>query len=134
MWHLGSTFLGNVIEKPYEHLHIVLSDPYDSKDKKVVVVTFMSTFNGESNSEEDCCIIEAGEHPFAKSRSYLVYNDCAEISVDSLNKKLQEGSIKLEDNLSQELIERAIEGVLKSKLAGRKFKNIARKIQYNLTK
>ena len=53
MWHLGSTFLGNVIEKPYEHLHIVLSDPYDSKDKKVVVVTFMSTFNGESNSEED---------------------------------------------------------------------------------
>ena len=132
MWKAGDTFQGNVIEKSNRHLHIVLSDPYMSKKGEVVVLTFMSSYNGESKTEEDSCILEEGEHPDVDHRSYLVYNDCVEIPVVKLDEKLQSGAIKIRTPLSKELLVRAIDGLVASRFVSGYFKNIGRRLQVKL--
>lgn len=132
MWKAGDTFKGNVIKKGNEHLHIILSDPYLSETGETVVLTFMSTYNGNSNTEEDSCVIEQGEHPFAKHRSYLVFSDCREVSVSALDKELQKGTIERREPLSKELLRRAIDGMQSSRNVKRDLKDRTKQLQLDL--
>lgn len=133
MWKAGVTFEGNVIKAANRHLHIVLSDPYISEKGESVVLVYMSSYKGTCRTEEDSCILNVGDHPYIKNRSYLAYSECREAPVAVLDNELQQRTIKLEESLSKEILVKALEGMQKSKYVTRKLKKKTSKLLFDLT-
>ncbi len=114
-------------------MHIVLSDPYISEKGESVVLVYMSSYKGTCRTEEDSCILNVGDHPYIKNRSYLAYSECREVPVAVLDNELQQRTIKLEESLSREILVKALEGMQKSKYVTRKLKSKTSKLLFDLT-
>lgn len=132
MWKAGDTFDGNVIKTANNHLHIVLSDPYNSENGESVVLVYMSTYRGACRTEEDSCILDIGDHSYITGRSYLAYSECREVPVAVLDRELQKETIKPRDSLSKEILVKALEGMQKSKFVSRKLKKKTSKLLFDL--
>lgn len=132
MWKAGDTFEGNFIRTANRHLHIILSNPYTSENGDSVVLVYMSSYRGTCRTEEDSCILEVGDHPYIKNRSYLAYNECREVPVALLDNELQQQTIKREEPLSKEILIKALEGMQLSKNVKRELKDRNRKLLFDL--
>ena len=50
------------------HLYVVLSDPEQSSDQ-----IFIAMISTRGDGKEECCILRAGDHPFLRHDSVVVY-------------------------------------------------------------
>jgi hypothetical protein len=104
--NLGDTFIPS---PPYKHLYVVVSDP-DIDPDNVVVVNFTSY----DPDEEDCCIAEAGEHPYLAHKSCVRYKDGRVCPVSALRHLVASGTMTKHKPLSKELLRRIQEGASES--------------------
>lgn len=94
----GDTFL---LPPPYNHLHVVCSDPLIDSER--VLLVSITTF---APKEEDCCKISKGEHPFIKHTSCIRYKDARIVSVLALLHILTTTATVKREPVSPELLAR----------------------------
>ena len=104
--HAGDTFLG---PPPYNHLYVVCSDPA-LNSAKVLLVSFTTW----KPKEENCCIVQAGEHPFIKHKSCIRYKDPGGASVASIQHLENCSHLKRREPVSPELLARIRNGACES--------------------
>lgn len=103
----GGTVLGN-IRGPKEHLFILCCDPvyYPHKDIEVVVTVNITSWKDVGG--DPACVFDVGDHPFVVHRSFVYYLNTDLTSVFSLRRGIDEGSFKLKEPLSDEMMRRVI--------------------------
>jgi hypothetical protein len=102
----GDTFLG---PPPYNHLYVVCSDP--ALDPARVLLVSVTTWKPK---EENCCIIQANEHPFVKHKSCVRYKDVGNASVASIQHLENLSGLKRRAPVSSELLARIRDGACES--------------------
>lgn len=109
----GAAFLGSLQQnEPKKHLWIVLTDhfAYDKCPQKSVLLVNISTVRQHPKFQYDKTrILQAGEHPFIKHDSYVMYEFARLISVNEL---MENGSaFDLKDKMSAPVLERICDGL-----------------------
>lgn len=84
-WELGTAYR----ETELGHLYFVVAKA-DEKRAVVSLATYSSAVNGD-----DSCILEAGEHPFVRHRTYVNYSKAENRTVSQLNAMLSKGEISV---------------------------------------
>ena len=108
---LGDTFLlPDPGEKLDPHLWIVLSHPRH-QDGRVLIVNF-TTYR--ENRSETACIVESNEHVWLTHRSVVNYADAKLVAVSVLMQLTDQGAIEPREPLSDELLDRVLEGAARS--------------------
>jgi hypothetical protein len=102
----GDTFLG---PPPYNHLYVICSDP--TIDHANVLLVSFTTWKPK---EENCCIVQAGEHPFIKHKSCIRYKDPGRASVAGIQHLEKCSNLKRREPVSPELLARIRSGACKS--------------------
>lgn len=95
-----------------DHLHVICNDPVhypiDGCDC-VLAVNISSVKTGVPY--DPTCILKAGDHPFVRHDSYVVYERAVIWKVGSIDKKVHEGSIKPQSSdLEDEAFTRILNG------------------------
>ena len=100
-----------------KHLHIILVTSSDQ-----ALLTNISSVK-ENKYFDDTCVLEKGDHPFIKHRSYVAYNYSSITSIRDLNDNNKRGKIHRQEPISEETLTRICEGLLESKHTLPKIKN-----------
>ena len=103
-----------------KHLFIILTNPPSSeKQAKVLLVNVSTVYN--NHVFDDACIIEAGEHPFIKRRSFIDYRYARIEEASMLIKKVKSGEFIAHESMSEGLYTKIVNGLFKSKFIATKF-------------
>lgn len=100
------------------HLRFIISE--QNVDNFVLVVG-VSTLRG-TGREDTSCILEVGDHPSIRVRSYVRYDKAFEIDYLKLLNERMHGQITMVDELPGLAIKRIQEGARKSPALAGKFK------------
>ena len=109
-----------------DHLYIVLNDPCRFEDRGsnlwVLLVNLSSVREGVPY--DDTCLLEPGEHPFVRHRSFVFYRN-ARIGPESHVLQLtQNGLFKPNDPTPTEIFQRIKSGLYNSPHTKREFKRM----------
>lgn len=108
--------------KEINHLFIILTNPPNSeKQAKVLLVNVSTVYN--NHVFDDACIIESGEHPFIKRRSFIYYRYARIEEASILIKEVKSGKFIAHEAISDSLYEKIIIGLLKSKFIPIKYQD-----------
>lgn len=102
----GDTFLPLNL---YNHLYVVCSDP--AIDAERVLLLSFTTWKPK---EEDCCILQVGDHPFIRHRSCVRYKDAGIASVRAILLLVDKGEMRRCEPVSCDLLARIRAGASKS--------------------
>lgn len=94
-----------------QHLWAIISDPKQSNNE-IVIVNFTTYRN--KGYEDTSCIVEAGEHPKIKHKSYIYYNRSRIVVLSKLQLWFKTGELKPQDCLSPELLDKIRVGAKES--------------------
>jgi hypothetical protein len=123
---LGDTFLLPKSSDDTEHLWVVLTKP-DSKGK--AVCANITTAHAYS---ERTVVIQAGEHPFVKHESVVMFADARVLDLNAIQKALDYNQTtyiaSTHKKCSPTLLKKIQDGLLKSKQAAKDVKEFFRKI------
>ncbi|GAB1388231.1 MAG: hypothetical protein AMXMBFR78_09790 [Rubrivivax sp.] len=75
---------------------------------------------------DSACVLEVGEHPFVRRRSYLAYRHMRLDASQHVEKMVRSAVWTPHDACSTELLQRIVAGVCRSRLAPREYKRIFR--------
>ncbi|MCC2626032.1 MAG: hypothetical protein K0R14_1905 [Burkholderiales bacterium] len=106
--------------KDTKHLFIILTDPAQTRQSEVLLVNVSTIRNGIIFDE--ACIIEPGEHPFIKNRSFIFYRHARLEESKNLIRKVKSGEFIAHEAISDILYNKIAAGLLKSKFLASKFK------------
>jgi len=110
-----------------KHLFAVVTSPtLQGSEKFSLLVSFSSCKLGMYH--DDACIIEAGEHPFIRRRSFVDYSKARIESVDGLMRGVKGGILIPHEQVAEPLFNRICAGVTTSRHTPRRiieFYNIA---------
>jgi len=101
------------------HLFIVLTDPITGK-KLVLIASLSSIYDGVPYDRT--CILEAGEHQFIRHRSYIDYSKLTIVEAGKLSKGVQTGVFSNKGPMSEDIVNRIVDGVFVSKRTPREAK------------
>lgn len=99
----GTTFFWN------KHLHVIITDTAKYPDR-VVLVSFSRVWPGC----DPACLLEPGDHPFIREKTYVAYEWARNPSLTSLQQLFQNGECEEREPASPELVQRIIDGALQS--------------------
>jgi hypothetical protein len=102
----GDTYL---VAHPYNHLHVVCSDP--AADTSKVLLVSITTFRPK---EDESCILGKGDHPFINHKSCMRYKDARVASVAQIRTLLNGGQMTRREPVSGVLLARIRDGAGKS--------------------
>ena len=104
----GSAFLNQAAPRANTptHLWTIISDP--SQSPTVLIVNFTSW----DDWPQEACIVEAGEHPFIKHKSYINYDDAQLPPLQMLQRAYDEHLITEKEPLTDELLQRIRESAV----------------------
>ena len=109
----GSTFINKAYQNLSPHLWIVLSDPNLDNDR--IVIVDITTWRDRAIFLNDAsCIVEAGEHPFVKKKSYVFYREARITSQSDMEKCIAVGLMTPQEDCRPELLERVLVGASQS--------------------
>lgn len=101
------------------HLFIVLTDPVTG-DKLVLIASLCSVCGGVPYDKT--CVLEAGEHQFIRHKSYIDYSKLNIVEAGKLSKGVQTGVFMNKGPMSEDVVNRIIDGVFVSKRTPRESK------------
>ena len=107
----GQTLLLKFPPGTPKHLHIVLTEPFGNPPK--VILVYVSTCRGR-RYEDRHLILSAGDHPFIKHDSYVVFEQAKRISVAVIEEAIASGRAVMRDDASPDLMARVREKMLTS--------------------
>jgi hypothetical protein len=119
MFEKGETYIIRNPSNNIEHLYFIISNP-DEKDR--ILMVNLSTFIEDSIEKEQICILEVGDHPYVRHKSFINYAE----SICPMKSEI-EAAIKLnlfdrDEDASPELIKNIQVGATKSEALPEKFK------------
>lgn len=118
----GGTFYGNPEEAPQWHLHCIITNPSEHKEKGKCLYVHMISFK-EDNPDQDCsCILNKGDHPFITRPTCINYAAAREANIDDIENAIDRCMCIEHPSLSSEVLERIREGARVSEHLPRKFK------------
>ena len=91
------------------HLYLVLSDPA-SPDDSVVAVMLRTA----KSFTDDTVVLHPGDHPFIRHPTAVQYSTAECFRVKRLIKAIQQGQCHLKEDMSEELLDRVRDGLLRS--------------------
>lgn len=93
------------------HLFVVLFDgePYTNNTIIVPVDTF------HSDKQDKTTLLEEGDHEFIKRKSFVNYRLAKTTSLKYIDELIEQGKVKREEAVSEEILLKVREGVRKSK-------------------
>lgn len=101
---------GGTLQNPNHHLFILLTDPIGPA--KQVLMVNVSTIHG--NRYDPTCVLNAGDHPFLKQPSYIVYKASRTEPVSRLMNGIASGEFTAHDLLKEQFFARVVAGIEKS--------------------
>jgi hypothetical protein len=93
------------------HLWVIISDLSQSNNE--IVIVNITTCRGR-DYEDTSCIVELNEHPWIKHRSYVFYRRSRVVDLSRLQLWCKTGDLRLQDSLSQVLLEKIRTGASKT--------------------
>lgn len=120
---LGTTFLNQIPNTP-THWWIIVSDPQQNSNKIVIV---NSTSWKGTGREDSSCILEEGEHPFLKQKSYIIYDGASFVNLIRLKDWKRLNKIKMLESVSEELLGKILAGAKTSPFLKFKYKDVLEK-------
>lgn len=99
-----------------EHLIILCSDPvfYGEIGTEAVLSVNVSSWREGSKLNDPTCILDVGDHPFIRHKSFCVYSKAVPLNVLRLEARVTDGTIKDLGIIKPEILERVIKGLHKS--------------------
>lgn len=105
------------------HLHVICSDIYFSAQKGAYSVLAVNITSVPNDSPfDDACVLEAGDHPFIKHKSYVYYKEAVVYKVDLLQQKIQTKEVVIREDVTNEVFEKIINGFKISSFVNRKIR------------
>ncbi len=108
MLNCGDTFITGDDESEDWHLHIVITAPSESGEVVTVCVTT------QRKRSETLVVLPADCHPFIKHSSVISYGYSRIRVLADIETALQNGTAKLRDPMSEEILRRAKAGLIDS--------------------
>lgn len=105
-----------------KHLHIVLTDPVDGQVQVVSVSSIPP-----NNLYDSSCTLFAGEHPFVKHDSWVVYRFARLVEAQLLERKVADGEFIAKPVLDTKVYQFIVDGLLESPQASPKMKQFLRR-------
>lgn len=93
------------------HLHILLTSPSQKHPDKVLIANLSSFVQGV---HEESCILEPGDHPFIKHRSYIPYNKAKIFALQNLRDGIAQGLYRPRDPVGHDVFKRICNGLEQS--------------------
>ncbi|SRR5258708_37898817 len=104
---LGDTFLMHTSASRFiRHLYIVISDPAKNAGNFIAV-----NITGDRFRTGEECVLDAGDHPWIKKKSFVAFADALEITPAHdrrLQKLIVSKKIVLQPSVSSEVLERIV--------------------------
>ncbi len=101
------------------HFYVIVTSPLRNGGK-VLLVNVTTWKDNTSVGLDDTCLLDIGDHPFIKHRSFIAYN-CARVTpVSAIEEALRRGSLILKQPCSEQLLDRIRQGLLDSPFASPK--------------
>ncbi|HLX53971.1 MAG TPA: hypothetical protein VKR58_08515 [Aquella sp.] len=116
--------------KDTRHLFIILTNPSQTRQSESLLVNISTIRDGIVF--DDACIIELGEHPFIKNRSFVFYRHARIEESKTLIRKVKNGEFVAHETISDDLYNKIINGLFKSKFVASKFKDFYREHSDNV--
>lgn len=124
MLKAGDTFL--MESGPTKHLFVVLDDPkVQPGHGKVLIAVCVGITSATDDGRiiDPTCIIEPGEHPFIRHRSFAHYRKAETIREDIYAPAIKSGQYPLKEPVSPALLQRLQDGLRQSAAVSRHVKD-----------
>jgi len=109
-----------------KHLFILLTDPHDNEaGKKSVLLVSLSTIK-TGIPHDPACILYAGDHPFVKRNSYVVYQKARLEEADKVLRGVKSGQFVPHDPMDSAVFARICKGLEESRLTPARLLNFYR--------
>lgn len=106
-----TSFLAPIPSPAILHLCLVMTEPQENPP--VVVIVNVSTFHNKPH-EDHTVILQPGDHEFIKQKSYIAFDYAKRIRLDILESHAEKGKIIFKEDVSDELFEMILNGLLQS--------------------
>jgi len=95
------------------HLFVVLTPPHSSDDVLSVLTVSLSTWHDDRPCD-DSCVLDVGDHPFVRHRSFIRYNRARISPAQVLIDGVQKGDFRGKQSLDVDALQRVIDGLNRS--------------------
>lgn len=116
----GSSFLYRDFNVPKFHLSVILNDPNELDEMLIVPISSIK----QGSEFDPVCVIEEDEHPWLSRKSFAIYKYAYPKTVPVL-RNISELDIVVQEDASDELIDKLIQGALDSKTIKPKLRRFA---------
>lgn len=106
----GITFWYKDKKSPKEHLYFIISDP--AEDNTVLVVNMTTFYN--TGKEDSSCILQEGEHPAIKQKSYITYHNAFAVDISVILTNIAQKQILSSERLSPTCLKKIQYGAMNS--------------------
>lgn len=102
------------------HLHVICSDIFFSSQKGALSVLAVNVSSvKEGLPYDNSCVLKAGDHPLIKHESYVYYKEAVVYKVDLLRQRIEEGEVVIQEDVTEKVFERIIDGFRTSEFVNR---------------
>ena len=104
---------------------IICTDPIFYSEygcEAVLSVNVTSWKNGAVLLNDSTCVLEVGDHPFIRHKSFILYKEAVPLRVPSLISKIQLGELIPMEPMKEDVLSRILDGFNKSPEVSRKAK------------
>lgn len=123
---VGDTFFAKYPENA-SHLFFIILDISD-RDPQLFICAMLSSWKDGSPFCDDACIIEKGEHPFVRHKSYIAYRETMILTHDDLQNFVESGRFTMNTPASPSLIRKIRESASKSRKLPQEIRNLMMKV------
>jgi hypothetical protein len=108
---IGDAFLMSVPPRYIRHLYFVISDPSKHNGNFIVV-----NITGDRFRTGEECILNVGDHPWIKKKSFVAYADALELTPkqEQTIKKAIGKRVELQPCLSEQVLSKIVDAAKKS--------------------
>ena len=109
------TVLGSIGGNATKHLLILCNNPieytrFENSEKAVLTVNVTSWREERPGWNDPACILEEGDHPFIRHKSFVIYSFACISRASIIQKKIQEREFQVREKLSLDVFSRVMDG------------------------
>ena len=118
---VGDTFFAD-FPKEDPHLFFIVLDICKTKPH-LFICSMLSSWKDKSPYCDNSCILDKGDHPFIRHKSYIAYRETLILTHEELLRLIQIGKFTIDKPATPELIRKIKNSALKSKFLPQNVRN-----------
>jgi hypothetical protein len=119
----GDAFFNLPTKEIPRHLWIVVSDP--TEDPARVLIANVTSW-GSDRDADDSCILEAGDHPHIRHKSFVNYHGVTEITAGRVARLLDRGMLSPTQPVTAKVLQKVRQGLMTSQFSKTGHKDLLR--------